>query len=81
MWGVSPHTFCRAFRVAKNLMGRLDVVSRDMVHQDIKKTSVKQLLRHGNLGWADAVQPKLDSEGTGLGPFRLSKSAKLDLRI
>jgi hypothetical protein len=48
--------------VVKILMGHLDGVLREMVHQDIKKTSAKQLLQHGKLGWADEVQPKLDSE-------------------
>ena len=48
--------------VLKVLMGQLDGVLREMVHQDIKKSSAKQLLLHGKLNWADDVQLKLDSE-------------------
>jgi hypothetical protein len=48
--------------VTKVLMGNLDNVLREIVHQDTKKTSAKQLLMHGKLGWADDVQPKLDSD-------------------
>ena len=48
--------------VTKVLMGNLDAVLREIVHQDTKKTSAKQLLMHGKLGWADDVQPKLDSD-------------------
>ena len=46
----------------KLLMGNLDAVLREIVHQDTKKISAKQLLMHGKLGWASDVQPKLDSD-------------------
>ena len=48
--------------VLQILMGQLDAVLREMVHQDIKKSSAKQLLLHGKLGWVEDVQPKLDSD-------------------
>ena len=45
------------------LMGQLDAVLREVVHQDFKKAPPKQVLLHGKLGWCTDVQPKLDSEG------------------
>ena len=57
-----PSTKAGLSWVVKVLMGNLDGVLREMVHQDIKKTSAKQLLQHGKLNWSDDVQPKLESE-------------------